>query len=145
MRKLPMSGRTPYSTSSISLRQVAHPVTHVRGSKFGTDRTCAYMPEVARKSDSDYAAAPESAVCAATSQSLTLLPSSFLSLDPVTESELPCNSHASLLLKRHAQKREQLSPLLICACRRHNADLHAPQLINLIIVDLRKNQLLTQP
>src|SRR2546421_11854238 len=46
------------TTNSTWSHRVAHRVTHVRGSKCGTDRICACKHEAARRCCSGYAAAP---------------------------------------------------------------------------------------
>src|SRR5215510_10978834 len=53
--------------------------------------------------------------------------------------------HAKLLPERHAQVREQHLGVLVRARRRDDADVHAAHLVDLVVDDLREDQLLAKP
>lgn len=50
----------------------------------------------------------------------------------------------SLLTKRHSQQAQQTPALFVGLGRRHNGNLHPPDLVDLIVVDLRPEQLFPQ-
>src|SRR5579884_2566266 len=51
----------------------------------------------------------------------------------------------SALAEGHPEAREQRLPFLIRVRRRHDADLEAAQLVDLVVVDLGEDELLAQP
>ena len=54
------------------------------------------------------------------------------------------SSGGFLITKRHAHLLEQRVPFFVVARTGHDRNLHAAQLINLIVIDFRKHDLLTQ-
>src|SRR5439155_2104579 len=53
--------------------------------------------------------------------------------------------HAKLLPERHTQMRQQHLGVLVRARRRDDADVHAANLVDLVVHDLREDQLLAEP
>ena len=49
-----------------------------------------------------------------------------------------------LALERHIHQRKHATSLFISLCRCDNRQLHATHFVNLVVIDLRKNQLLAQ-
>src|SRR5579884_2040885 len=57
----------------------------------------------------------------------------------------PAGSRRDRLADRGAEQAQQLGALLVGARRRHDGDVHPPDLVHLIVVDLREDQLLPDP
>src|SRR5262249_38135957 len=53
--------------------------------------------------------------------------------------------HTKLLPERHAQMRQQHLGVFVRTRRRDDADVHAANLVDLVVHDLREDQLLAQP
>src|ERR1035437_1107393 len=58
---------------------------------------------------------------------------------------LPCFSCRLAWSKRHAVKLEQSASLFVRPCIRHDCDLHPPNAVDLVVLDLGENDLFFQP
>ena len=103
------------------------------GSRSDTCRTCANTLGTAHRAGTDCTHARRTSSLSLLSLRALCVPRRAPNLD----------SGRTALTKRHSDEVEEASRLIVGLRRTHHCDVHAPDLVYVIVVDLRKNDLLT--
>src|SRR4030081_2039175 len=112
-------------TNSTSSRRGSGPRPPESGSRFGTCRTSSCKPGAARRRGSDCETGPGTWVLASSARLLTSWP----------------NYLPTLLAERHTQPSQQRAGFFVRGCGCHDRDLEASNLVDLVVVDLREDDL----